>query len=48
MTLRKFYSPQVLFFTEHLASCSVDSSGSNYVYLDYTELNDVKGKGLIC
>ena len=33
----KLYCPQVLFYnTEHLVSCSVDSSGSSYVYLDYT------------
>ena len=32
-----FYCPQVLFYnTEHLVSCSVDSSGSSYVYSDYT------------
>ena len=31
------YCPQVLFYnTEHLVSCSVDSSSSSYVYSDYT------------
>ena len=31
------YCLQVLFYnTEHLVSCSVDSSGSSYVYSDYT------------
>ena len=33
----KFYCLQVLFYnTEHLVSCSVDTSGSSYVYSDYT------------
>ena len=37
VTLRKIVlSASIVYNTEHLVSCSVDSSGSSYVYSDYT------------
>ena len=36
MTLRKFYCPQVLRNMLYLACKQRDSSGSSYVYSDYT------------